>query len=956
MYKRSLKKVIGLILFFVIIGSMATYATERKETIKVGYFDYHGFITKGINERFTGYGCDYLNEIAKYTDWEYEYIEGTWEECCERLKKGEIDLLCTAQYSEERAQVYDYSAYESGLEYAAMYVSKDNDAIFFEDFLGFNGIDVGLLTGSFQNELFDVYAEENNFEVNKIYYASTREMMEALNKGEVDAIVNGTLNNIASEKIVAKFAVMPFYFITTKGNDALMETLDDALKKIKNDKPYFNSFLHDKYYGRPSSTMIGLTREEAEYIKGNPTLKIACHAAGQPMEYFDEKTGEYKGLYADMLKLISDKSGIKFDFIETSSMAQSIEYIEEKQADALSSIYGETQKKEDSGILLTKPYINIRAVIIGKQGMQFEESNIKTVALSNTFQGINEFVEQRYPNCTLKRYDSVEACIKAVSNGEVDISVQYFNYIQNTFNDNKYKNVGIIETADLQIPMSLGISKSASPLLSSVLNKTISSITNKEVNDIILKNTISLPYKPSFEQILRQNIIIILMAIALASTCIIFVVKQEEERFRNMALIDELTGLWSSNRFKIEAEALLSRNKNKEYVLVSMDIDKFKYINESLSYAKGNEILKMFAEVLSKTVCTKGISARVAADNFLLLLEYSTQEHLIEQLQQFNLEVNHMKENQNTYSRLAVKSGAYVIHPKECTLSLLEIIDKANIARKMIKGLHKKHLAFYDNQLEAQIDLENYYESTMEQAIEDKEFQVYYQPKYDLYSERMIGAEALVRWQHPIKGLIAPSEFVPLFEKNGFIVELDFYVYEQVFETIKRWLEEGKKVVPISINVSRAHLSMGNFISRLMKLIKKYDIKTELIELELTESVFTDLSSNALELMEELKILKFQLSIDDFGSGYSSLNLLKDIPADILKIDRGFFDEKEDSERSGIIIKKVVELANEIGIKVICEGVETSIQAQYLKKIGCKMAQGYLFARPMPVSAFEKKL
>ena len=246
-------------------------------------------------------------------------------------------------------------------------------------------------------------------------------------------------------------------------------------------------------------------------------------------------------------------------------------------------------------------------------------------------------------------------------------------------------------------------------------------------------------------------------------------------------------------------------------------------------------------------------------------------------------------------------------------------------------------------------------ENKMEQALQNKEFIVHYQPKYDLNTEKVAGAEALVRWNSD-KGLIMPGEFIDLFERNGFVLKLDLYVFEVVCADIRKWLDEGRKVLPIAVNVSRLHLLDTDFVSEYGALISKYRVPPELLELELTENMPMASEDFLVEVFNNIARLGVSLAIDDFGSGYSSLNILHTMPFDTLKIDQMFFQNKTGSERGRRIIETVVLMAQKLGITVVAEGVETKEQVAFLKAIGCNMVQGFYFAKPMPSYEFEHLL
>ncbi|MEG0641404.1 MAG: EAL domain-containing protein [Clostridium sp.] len=247
-------------------------------------------------------------------------------------------------------------------------------------------------------------------------------------------------------------------------------------------------------------------------------------------------------------------------------------------------------------------------------------------------------------------------------------------------------------------------------------------------------------------------------------------------------------------------------------------------------------------------------------------------------------------------------------------------------------------------------------ENIMYQSLNNREFIFYLQPKHNLNSLEISGAEALVRWLHPTKGILSPYEFIPLFERNGFIINLDIFIFEEVCKKIFEWEVNGVPLVPISVNISRLHLKNPNFIDEYRRIINIYKTPPSLIEIEITESAVFDNMDILLSIMKEFKLIGFKISMDDFGTGYSSLNMLREIPVDVLKLDRDFLSGGHLLERTRIVIQGVMWIAKKLDIVVVSEGVETKEQVEFLKEIGCPMAQGYYFNKPMPVHEFEEKL
>lgn len=417
---------------------------------------------------------------------------------------------------------------------------------------------------------------------------------------------------------------------------------------------------------------------------------------------------------------------------------------------------------------------------------------------------------------------------------------------------------------------------------------------------------------------------------------------------------DSLTGLLSLSKFQNSATKILENNISDNFAIVFSDINKFKYINETMGYSIGNTLLKEIALLFSSYLYEDELVCRNGDDKFILLLKYNSISNLKKRIEFFNKKIVELQNNKFKSINIALISGISLASTNN--KNIIQLIDRSNITRKTLKNSHKSTYSIYDDKLHLKITKEKSIEYKMKSALINKEFIVYLQPKINLSNMEISGAEALVRWLPPNENLIPPTDFIPLFEKNGFIIELDFYVYEEIFKVLRSWLDEKKIVVPISLNVSRIHLKDFKFVPRLKSLISKYDLPTNLIELEITESGFFEDTDKLLKIITDLKNFGLTFSIDDFGSGYSSLNILKDLPIDVLKLDKGFFPKDNITQKEKIIVSTIVDMAKKLEIKILSEGIETKEQCEFLANIGCDMVQGYVFAKPMSILNFEEML
>ena len=427
-----------------------------------------------------------------------------------------------------------------------------------------------------------------------------------------------------------------------------------------------------------------------------------------------------------------------------------------------------------------------------------------------------------------------------------------------------------------------------------------------------------------------------------------------EDRINEVRNNDVLTGLPTLANFKAEVKQIVKKDNNKKYSIANIDFRKFKYINDNFGYEHGDQILKEFANMINKKEFGILACCRNFSDNFIVLQEYESREKIELYLNKLSDAFIEKIKIEDPGIRIGLSIGVCIIENNYG--DIMGPIDNSNIARRYAKE-NNSLMYFFDDEMKKKLKMEFEITNSMEMALAHNEFKVYYQPKVNISDGTIAGAEALVRWVKPDNTMMAPDSFIPLFEKNGFVVNLDFFVYEDVCKTMRDWIDNGKKVIPISVNVSRVHLyEEKSFIQNLVELVDKYKIPHELLELELTENIFIDSAETALLTMKTLKEKGFKVSIDDFGSGYSSLNLLKDMNSDVLKLDRAFFGKEKLRKEEQIIVSSIVDMAKKLDIKVLSEGVETQEQSDFLKEIECDLAQGFLFSRPIPREELEKML
>lgn len=411
--------------------------------------------------------------------------------------------------------------------------------------------------------------------------------------------------------------------------------------------------------------------------------------------------------------------------------------------------------------------------------------------------------------------------------------------------------------------------------------------------------------------------------------------------------IDAATGLLGKEAFFDEAAAYLRHSGARDVSIVCFDVDHFKLFNDLHGLDCGDELLRYLGRALALRFSPDGAQplARLAADTFALCATGIRPERVERIL------VDISSECPNGIDAI-VRAGVYRIEDPASPVSIM--CDRAVIALRTVKGSYFDRVALYDPGMREALVLEREVVAGIESALREDRIELFLQPKCNIRTGKIVGAEALARWRHPERGIVAPGEFIPLIERNGLVCSLDLRVWEKTAAWIRGLIDEGVQPVPVSVNVSRADIYLVDVAAELHALVERYGIDPSLIEVEITESAYSERPDRIVAAFDELAERGFTVLMDDFGSGYSSLNMLKDINVDVLKIDMRFLDR--DDRRSKDIMESVIRMARWLDLPVIAEGVETREQVNFLLDVGCSYAQGYYYARPMEAAAFEALL
>ncbi|MGB5824249.1 MAG: bifunctional diguanylate cyclase/phosphodiesterase [Proteocatella sp.] len=448
----------------------------------------------------------------------------------------------------------------------------------------------------------------------------------------------------------------------------------------------------------------------------------------------------------------------------------------------------------------------------------------------------------------------------------------------------------------------------------------------------------------------RQLMLMITFLFSFTLPCVLYSININNKKLEKVAYYDELCNIKNQNGFVKHASEML-KNKKANMAFAYIDIDNFKAINNIFSYQYGNEVLIQLAKILEEIFGEKAIVGRFSGDNFAVLAEY-------EEEADFTGKINVIQEIANkrchNEKELMLAIGIHFVKNNEEQFN--QIFDKGNIAKHSVKHLDKSRYSIYDEEVGRLMQEEDTLIEEIKKAIKQMDFDVYYQPKFDFATKRIMASEALIRWEHKEHGFISPVKFIPVAEKTHLIVGIGHFVFERVCSDIQNWISMGIKPFPVSVNFSRIEILQGDMIEFIEKTVKKYDVSYELLEIEITETIAVSDYEKIEMTLNEIKRLGMTISIDDFGAGYSSLGCLQKFNVDTLKIDRSFIMDLENNKRGNNILKGMIDLSKKLELKTICEGIETQEQMKMLEMLDCDYGQGFIFARPMKESEFRKKL
>ena len=703
--------------------------------------------------------------------------------------------------------------------------------------------------------------------------------------------------------------------------------------------------------------VLPVLAEEDSLTVGVPTDRC-------PVFYRDAGTGEIVGIGVDLMRTAAQDAGytVTFKAIEEGTLKDALDV---DTYDAVMPFGSAIVSSSGHSTIVSDNLMQTPFTLVTEGNRNLPSLNDLRVGMLHSLAAGAETVRQLFPGIEISLYDEMDDCVKALRRGEVDALLHNSYVWSYVLQKPAYSDLTVQPSAMFAMDFRVGaLDDEKGQEIIRRLNEGITSLDDTQRQAIILDYTSRHLYHYDFSDYVHQYGLIVLLVGLLFIAVIVIAVqrvhsvrKEHEEKLRQMIDHDPLTGILSMNGFRRKVEELLQAHPDTPYFLSYNNIRDFKFINDSLGRAAGDELLRFWATRSLEYLDEDETIGRITADHFVVLRHIAGEERMKSDEENVFKPMENFFINQGKDFRVQVCSGIYVLSPKDFrNIDVDHMLDLARVAEKRAREDRKSDYAFYNpEQWEKgkQIaDVVNYLPS----ALQTGNIFVWYQPQVDYETGRITGAEALCRWNHSKLGFLCPSEFISTLEETGLIYDLDSFVWDRVCQDLKRWNEQGQHRT-VSVNVSRNDFREDRDIpEQFCKLIQTYGLTPDQLHIEITETAYVEKPAMLISTTEKLRELGFQVEMDDFGSGYSSLHMLKEVPVDRIKLDLHFLTETGDTEKCHTIVRHMIQMVTDLGMTLISEGVETVEQAQFLWKYGSTEMQGYLFYKPMPVDEFEKAM
>ena len=922
-------------IFFIMLILFSISGNVFAETkLRVGYVPSFGFLEEDRAGHIRGYGYEYMEFLSRYGDWKFEYVPGnSWRELGEKLQSGAIDILPAMPGDYRSLQNVTRTDHVVG-RYPMELVTHDGKII--------PHMRIGTISTNPPVPSFPAVARNEGFTYDLVNFNSFYDMEESYQRRELDGYIGPMLEPNKEKNVASVFDRQSYRILVRSDRKDLLAALNFAMDEMLMDQPDIRNKLNDKYLRHGGSPLI-LNKLEKDYLAQKKKLTTTILVQQKPYAY--KINGELRGIIPNLIKKFASDLNIEIEIIETNTPAEGENLIRQGKIDFVADAVCDFSWAETLNMAPTQSYLNLDYVSVTRRGNILNDSAV--VACTPDLLYTKNFVFPLYPEDRRLYFATLQECFKAVSEGRADVLFAPRSEVSYIIEETSSYNLETASESIFSDSLSLGASVSADPRLWRILNKEVNHLDVRQIYTSFYEviddsANFSLQWQLYHHPLRIISFMIILAAAVGAGVYYrMYLRKKRLKVVQNMAYTDR--------RYNLPNLSLLEEELPKIFANINKDEEEKLYIaaftvdgatNKKFFQDKDlhTRQIKNMAENLNsmKEIILTAINGE--NDGLVTLCKGKNASDVARLAREVVRKISFM-ETRDSRIWIYIKVGICEVSEH----NFISCVESAQIASKK----SNKDVTVFDSQMSEELSFEDKIIYRMKDALKNGEFQVWYQYEYEFETHKKTGAEAFVRWQSADLGFLMPEKFLPIFERNGFMTAVDYFVLEEVFKLQKKNLEEGKKILPVAVNQSGLHIIEENYLDKMKQLAKKYNLPKGSIKLEFAERFFEGIIKSEQEtrlanIIQSLHNLGFKISIDNFGAGYSSYKILNHLAIDELKIDRSLLYAANNSERMKNILQNIISLGKNLNMAVVCEGIETQAQENLLLKLGCKFGQGFI--------------
>ncbi len=932
---------------------------------------------------YTGVAKDYLDLLQKYTGITFKVKTGyTWDQLLQLMWEKQIDLLPMLYWSEQRTAYMHFTRpYLTVRHY--VFVSKEVDTIRSMGDLG--GKSVAIPKGYAQIELL----QQEHPQIRILEVNNPLEAIDAVITQRADALIENTAlvshlikeNNIQGLKpaFATELGVNQLYMAVRKDWPVLRDIIQKGLDAISFSERYLitNKWISldsaDREVAASINERLSLTPDEQNYLQQKKVIKACVDPNWMPLEKLEKN--RYTGIGADYLKIYENKIGIPIEVVSTQTWAQSVAYAKARRCDIF-MLSMDTPARQ-AYMNITTPYLTVPVVIATKPDVlfisEFKEIEGKKIGIVEGY-ALADVVKMKNPNIDFTFVPNSKVGLQMVAEEKLFGFIDTISTIGYAIQHHFFGELKI--GGKFGIDWDLGVAaRNDEPLLGEIFERAVISVPELAKQEIF-NRWMAIKFERVFDYGLLWQII------AIFSVILLFVfyrnlqlqkhrneinnknvelaninvrLTDQKEKIQHLADHDSLTGLPNRQNFikQLEHAVSIAQRQQLKLAILFIDLDRFKNINDTLGHHVGDEMLKVLSRKLNSVLRGSDTLARVGGDEFIVLMQAISGDDdpafVAEKIHAIVKEpINILEYNLNNTASIGI-----ALFPNDGE-DPATLIKNADSAMYFAKDEGKDNYQYYTKDLSEQIHRRLELEHALRNAVENQELSLHFQPQLDLNSGKVLGAEALLRWNHPELGSVSPLEFIPVAEDSGLIVDIGEWVFRNACQEFLNWRESDCAVESIAINVSSVQFNQGDIAQTFNSIIEQLGVDARHIEIEITEHYLMEHTAHNKHVLDSLRKIGFRISVDDFGTGYSSMSYLKALPLDTIKIDKSFIDDIPHDQNDVQITKAILAMSHSLDYTVIAEGIEKEEQLQLLRELNCNIGQGYLFSKPLPSTELIK--